>query len=323
MDSPDHLYIIGNGFDLHHKINSSYRDFKKWMEREHSPELAVFEEAYGYCDDDWWSDFENNLASMDIISYAQQVAFENEPDLLSDHCDRTWNDAQIEVEEQLKGLFSMIRDCFHDWIEQLNAPRKDRCIEVVVRNSAFLNFNYTKTLENLYRIKSSNICHIHGCIYENEEFILGHGKTMEDLIAMNNTDDRKPPVDPEAYEEWRNEMEMAHPFHEQLAEDAAFQGVESQKKPVDKLIKKYSSFFDTLHSVSDVHVYGISFSEVDAPYLNLIAQIAANARWEISDYEDNNKDSILNFINKNHIIEYRIIELTDLIDKQQLKIEFS
>lgn len=26
-----HLYIIGNGFDLHHGINSSYKDFQEWM----------------------------------------------------------------------------------------------------------------------------------------------------------------------------------------------------------------------------------------------------------------------------------------------------
>lgn len=27
-----HLYIIGNGFDIHHKINSSYSNFRDWME---------------------------------------------------------------------------------------------------------------------------------------------------------------------------------------------------------------------------------------------------------------------------------------------------
>ena len=26
-----HLYIIGNGFDLHHGINSSYRNFRDWL----------------------------------------------------------------------------------------------------------------------------------------------------------------------------------------------------------------------------------------------------------------------------------------------------
>lgn len=30
-----HLYIIGNGFDLHHGINSSYKNFQEWMYENH------------------------------------------------------------------------------------------------------------------------------------------------------------------------------------------------------------------------------------------------------------------------------------------------
>lgn len=33
-----HLYIIGNGFDLHHGINSSYKDFQEWM-YENNPDV--------------------------------------------------------------------------------------------------------------------------------------------------------------------------------------------------------------------------------------------------------------------------------------------
>lgn len=33
-----HLYIIGNGFDLHHKINSSYKNFQQWM-YENNPDI--------------------------------------------------------------------------------------------------------------------------------------------------------------------------------------------------------------------------------------------------------------------------------------------
>ena len=27
------LYIIGNGFDLHHKINSRYSNFQEWLQK--------------------------------------------------------------------------------------------------------------------------------------------------------------------------------------------------------------------------------------------------------------------------------------------------
>lgn len=33
-----HLYIIGNGFDIHHSINSSYSNYRNWLE-ENEPDI--------------------------------------------------------------------------------------------------------------------------------------------------------------------------------------------------------------------------------------------------------------------------------------------
>jgi len=62
------------------------------------------------------------LASLDAIQYSERIAFENQPDLMSEHCDRTWNDAEIVVEQDLDNLFGELRRVFHDWIIQLNKP---------------------------------------------------------------------------------------------------------------------------------------------------------------------------------------------------------
>ena len=51
-----HLYIIGNGFDLHHGINSSYKDFQEWMYENNPDVIEKADEIYGICDDEWWSD---------------------------------------------------------------------------------------------------------------------------------------------------------------------------------------------------------------------------------------------------------------------------
>ncbi|TOO33607.1 AbiH family protein, partial [Vibrio parahaemolyticus] len=32
---PDTLYIIGNGFDLHHGMQTSYESFKLYLQRKH------------------------------------------------------------------------------------------------------------------------------------------------------------------------------------------------------------------------------------------------------------------------------------------------
>ena len=69
-----HLYIIGNGFDLHHKINSSYKNFQQWMYENNPDIIEKVDEIYGICDDEWWSDFENQLASLDAIRYSSVIA---------------------------------------------------------------------------------------------------------------------------------------------------------------------------------------------------------------------------------------------------------
>ena len=319
-----HLYIIGNGFDIHHGINSSYRNFRDWMYENEPSIINDVEETYGCCDDEWWSDFENQLGKLDVLLYAKTIASENEPDLMSDHCDRTWNDAQIEVEQNLDGLYSNLRYCFRLWILQLAAPKREKMIGLVKENSLFLTFNYSKTLENLYKIPSNQILHIHGCIDDDEEFILGHGVGRDELQAMLSENDPEPPSsdDPEEYEQWKMEYEAQHQLHQQLAEEAAVNGVASQEKPVIRLLRQYKDFFDGLIDVTHVHVYGMSFSKVDAPYLNRVAEITKNAKWEISDYQDNCAQEISSFIKQHSIKYYSKIELKDLVDTAQLKIVF-
>ena len=99
---------------------------------ENNPDvIEKADEIYGICDDEWWSDFENQLASLDAIRYSSEIASENQPDLTSDHCDRMWNDAQIEVENQLEGLYTDLRECFHEWILQLKSPLESRKIDLI------------------------------------------------------------------------------------------------------------------------------------------------------------------------------------------------
>lgn len=227
-----HLYIIGNGFDLHHKINSSYKNFHQWMYENNPDVIEKVDKIYGICDDKWWSDFENQLASLDAIRYSSEIASENRPDLTSDHCDRMWTDAQDEVENQLKELYSELRECFHEWIIQLTPPLTSRKVKLTLQDSKFINFNYTKTLENLYGINPHKILHLHGCVDVNEDFILGHGKSYEELDSLNTEKRAIPLKDLDEYELslFYKEQASSYEFHEQLARKAAISGVASQRK---------------------------------------------------------------------------------------------
>lgn len=319
-----HLYIIGNGFDLHHGINSSYKNFQEWIYENNPDVFEQVDEIYGFCDDEWWSDFENQLASLDAIRYSSEIASENRPDLTSDHCDRMWNDAQIEVENQLEELYSELRKCFREWIMQLTPPLESKKVNLIIQDSVFVNFNYTKTLENLYGINQHNILHIHGCIDENEDFILGHGKSYEELDSLNEEKLPAPPEDLDEYElsQFYEEQANSYELHEQLARQAAINGIVSQRKPVEDLIKKNKDFFYSLSDITHIHVYGLSLSEVDIPYLNHILSIVKYAIWEFSAYNNRNREQISNFCKNNNIVKHSIINLEDLVDTKQLKITF-
>ena len=49
-----HLYIIGNGFDLHHEMKTSYPHFREWLKANDASVLYTIDELFSYCDEDWW-----------------------------------------------------------------------------------------------------------------------------------------------------------------------------------------------------------------------------------------------------------------------------
>ena len=73
------LYIIGNGFDLHHGINSSYFEYRIWLKKHYEDiyweivntfEVDDESEAYKIKLEErqhpWWKDFENNLGNISL-----------------------------------------------------------------------------------------------------------------------------------------------------------------------------------------------------------------------------------------------------------------
>ncbi len=297
-----HLYVIGNGFDIHHGINSSYNNFYNWLSENDSSLLENLENAYGQYDLEWWNDFENKLADLDTFNFAMDIANDNIPDITSDHYERTMNEAEIEVENQLSDLFQCLKEKFREWIQQLNAPQENKRLRIDVTDSSFLTFNYTKTLESFYHVNSANVLHIHGCDdAKSSNFILGHGASESDLSTrydeyrkeslegQNNSEqedvDNKDNDDAGFVEDWDDKEQPGDEAYESWAIRAAIVGVASQKKPVDDLIKKHANFFDGLNMIEDIHVYGYSFSPIDLPYLEKISNKCKGAKWEISDYQ--------------------------------------
>jgi len=144
----NHLYIIGNGFDKHHDIPSGYLDYRHWLEEnEEWSVIETIDDVFGYTDDDWWSNFEDNLASVDSLKIATEKTFENYPNFGSDEFrDRDWYTAELAVERFINYALLEIKKSFRKWIESLPMGNSIKMIKINKREGIFLTFCLLLTL---------------------------------------------------------------------------------------------------------------------------------------------------------------------------------
>lgn len=245
----NHLYIIGNGFDKHHDIPSGYQDYRRWLEDKEFWDLfETIDGLFGYTDDDWWSHFEENLASVETLKIASEEAFQNYPDFGSDSFrDRDWYDAELSVERKMKDAYNDIVHSFNKWVLQLPSGNSAKIIKIE-KDSIFLTFNYSPTLENLYGIRPHKILHIHGKAGTDEELILGHGLTYSDI------------------EKRMGERVDEGDYVLQRAKEAAVFSVASHRKKVGQILEDHNQWFDNLKHITHIHILGHSLGDVDLPY---------------------------------------------------------
>lgn len=270
MIIPDRLYVIGNGFDLHHGLKSHYRDFKTYLQDKGTNDLIENLEKY-FGGDSLWSDFEETLANLDT----EQIIDECSNYLVS-YSAEGWSEAyhhdyQYEVQKRIDLITEELKKNFTEWIFQLKMPpdSADKKIELKVE-SLFINFNYTETLEKLYNVSSKNILYIHNkAVNNNSTLILGHSRdpklnqTLEELYNDEDSDVR--------VREGNRILDLYF---------------EKTYKSTQKIIEDNKPFFDTTKEVKEIYVLGHSLSKVDITYFEeLIKQIdTTTVKWKISIY---------------------------------------
>lgn len=313
----ERLYIIGNGFDLHHGIPSGYIDFYRWMKENDEDFLCRFGEYFpdAFSDDEetdkmWWCDFESNLDTADAHVAIDNAVAEYNALLISDSSDNENSDPYAgaeNVKEEIRRLYGELQTHFEEWIRSLPEGDPIRMIHIEKEDSVFLSFNYTDTLESLYRIKACNIKHIHGSVSNGKEtLVIGHGGDYEAIQSGTESELPDPPADcntQEDMERWYDENSDDFPTME--ARKGIAEAIWEFKKPVDEIIEQNRVFFGVLSSVSEIVVFGISFSNVDMPYLSRITEVVDknNVKWTLGYFDDNTHSRIEDFVKANSIPE--------------------
>jgi hypothetical protein len=265
------LFIIGNGFDVHHGIPSKYSYFGKYLTAVDTRSWQTINE-YLHVDKDFWACFEERLASFDedaVIDYAEKFLVGYGAD---DWSDADHHNFEYEIEQIVDALSRKLRDHFSAWIRQLSSPASGSfsTVRSIDSNALYLTFNYTPTLENVYSVPSENVLHIHGnATIPTDQIIIGHGweRLDEEKLSSNIDED----TDTRVAGGYRLiDVYFAETF-----------------KPTDFIIGENGEFFDSISDTEDVFVLGHSLSDVDSPYIyEVIRKISPSAKWIVS-YHDN------------------------------------
>jgi hypothetical protein len=315
------LYIIGNGFDLHHGIKSGYSEFRDFLigNKEKSVALDILTSYYNANDDEFWNSFENNLSKFDVKRYTSEKTYQYYPDFSKDdNIHKQVENASFNAEIDFEILSDEIKNAFHDWICTLNRPDPNKKIDINKKDGFFINFNYTKTLEDLYNIPSNIISHIHGCVDIDENFIIGHGdKISENDITDNITDDL--PDDYVTIEDIKQYYENQYDPIEDNIKNVTIDCVNTfLKKDVIGIIRRNYHIFEHIDEIEEIYIYGWSFSNVDLLYLRTIMAInknLSNIKWAISFFREGDKETVMKFLNKHNVLRSQVsfVRLYDLM----------
>lgn len=277
------LFIIGNGFDIAHKLPTKYSDFQNYL-MENYPEVSgehlIVPESFmmpdggeGYNDDEVvgfllkiiteaegtgeaWSDLENTLGHLDFDEWFDDWNTEGDDKNEWHTVYRNENTAA-----NIGGAVKIIKEYFSDWIETIDifdTELKTNFYNLIDHNNdMFLTFNYTETLEEVY--EAINVYHIHG--KQGGNLVLGHGNDVDNYDEYMN----------------RNIGSESHLSELQVA----------LKKDTQTVINQNKDLFKSFGAVDEIYSYGFSFSDVDLVYIREICSTSPteNIVWYINDYD--------------------------------------
>ena len=300
-----HLYIIGNGFDIHTGLATRYADFQLWLENNYPFIYENLQEVYDI-NAEWWNDFEVQFGKLDINKFLSKFTpppaksideiiakakrnreFEGKynipPSLhLDSYCAK-----------RLGGLLDVLQYCFEKWVDNCQRSITDpKYIHIEKEDSFFINFNYTDVIEMLYEIPEERLLHIHGRSSKHEHLIYGHNAF---LLGSSMSDDK---------------------------EQISFESSKYHKNPYEH-IYKHQELQEILKDVEYVHIYGFSLSPVDEYYVDcFFNNVPATSQWEVSWFSNEDKNRIDKFILDHWSLKDRlkIIKLEEITQTENLSI---
>jgi hypothetical protein len=281
------LYVIGNGFDLHHGLSTSLKGFRnhsKYSDFNRLYENGVFMMLANLDLYKHWEQLEVNLANFDVdklIEHASQY-YDDDPHE---------NQFVYEVENAIDVLTNGLRVDLSVYLSlaEIQAVEQNNILKLDT-NARFLCFNYTNTLERIYNISPDSICYIHGKLNSSEApIVVGQGMESSEYEVQ-------PPIDISTLSEEEIEAfsDSYSPDYEYAVSEAHGYFKRSYKDTA-ACIQTSSVFLQSLVDIDRVIILGHSISEIDEPYFCYVNKIVGpNCQWWASYHLSSERDVIHN-----------------------------
>lgn len=302
--------MIGNGFDLHHGVHSSYRDFSVWLQRHN---YVLYRKLLNVCTSNklWWN-FEEALAYVDrdfLLSASDAWLPKNWDKDKDKYADLLY--AGDIARNTGTDLWNDIGKSFRKWVCSIHWERiSDKKKLMIDYEAHFITFNYSTFLESQYGINNAQILYIHGRkdSMKNPP-IIGHG----DIETFDNWFKETSRYNKSFYRSSKSQLPEIEIMTEGVEEYFSL-----SQKPVDQIIRKNQTFFEDLYDIKHVYVLGHSMNSVDIPYFQVVEKYnndSANINWHISYYDDKEKSQLMNvaFSNFHSIEQPDMFRLEDMM----------
>lgn len=296
------LYLIGNGFDLHHGLETSYNHYKKYLlskSKSIVDEFESFEYFMNVSDkEQLWSNLEESL-TFNYDEFASNLVRDYYPDVMSDS-DSRWHSMEIESMISTEFVEEFVGGYLFDWIE--NESKSNVYMDANLnmdKEALYISFNYTDILSRVYDIHVDNILHIHGSVDDGSREAIVFGSSDNDCNEC---------------EKYLVNEYNRYEFYGASIEPAVRVLVEIAELTSKNIKDNYEMLIDFIerNTIEEVVIMGHSISEssYDNGYYEdvIIPSLKKDVCWTFYWYREEDKEGILSFINRNKISNYKFIK---------------
>lgn len=278
------FWIIGNGFDLNHGLETRYSDFKQYLLEHDSTFIDILESGSIF-----WSSFEESLAYLDFDDLLTPYRDDYE---INDNVGVSSHN-MIETLSSVREVLSRLNNNLFDWINTISydeVNRKEDFVRVLSNNSYFLNFNYTSILECVYDITPDRICHIHGSVFDDTLLVMGHNQELKETTVDRCFLSEFCTFEPVASDFSIDDVNELEGEKNKIYNDL--------RKNTREILLYHQTFFDILKEIDSVYSYGFSYGISDEVYIQYIIDLLNtrsdinNITWHIQNYNLENTNRI-------------------------------